>query len=146
VNSGFTLYGLRHTVAVILRECGYDERTIADALGQKTIEMARRYARGAEPYKEDDRRRQEVRSRGEQAPNKSVKPIRGSVKPWDFGWQSSKGESIQRVIGGRTRTRTFDPLIKSLQRIIDCVEINFQLGQRRSCDINRPAVLPTLPA
>jgi integrase len=34
------LYGLRHTVAVILRECGHDERTIADALGQKTIEMA----------------------------------------------------------------------------------------------------------
>jgi integrase len=39
---------LRHTVAVILRECGYDERTIADALGQKTIEMARLYARGAD--------------------------------------------------------------------------------------------------
>jgi hypothetical protein len=32
---------------VILRECGFDERTIADALGQKTIEMARHYARGA---------------------------------------------------------------------------------------------------
>jgi len=48
VNSGLTLYGLRHTVAVILRECGYDERTIADALGQKTIEMARLYARGAD--------------------------------------------------------------------------------------------------
>jgi integrase len=42
------LYGLRHTVAVILRECGFDERTIADALGQKTIEMARHYARGAD--------------------------------------------------------------------------------------------------
>jgi hypothetical protein len=27
---------------------GYDERTISDALGQKTIEMARRYARGAD--------------------------------------------------------------------------------------------------
>ena len=48
VNSGLTLYGLRHSVAVILRECGYDERTIADALGQKTIEMARHYARGAD--------------------------------------------------------------------------------------------------
>lgn len=45
---GLTLYGLRHTVAVILRECGFDERTIADALGQKTIEMARHYARGAD--------------------------------------------------------------------------------------------------
>jgi integrase len=42
------LYGLRHTVAVILREAGADERTIADALGQKTIEMARHYARGAD--------------------------------------------------------------------------------------------------
>lgn len=29
-------------------ECGFDERTIADALGQKTIEMARHYAKGAD--------------------------------------------------------------------------------------------------
>jgi integrase len=48
VGPGLTLYGLRHTVAVILRECGFDERTIADALGQKTIEMARHYAKGAD--------------------------------------------------------------------------------------------------
>lgn len=48
VSGGLTLYGLRHTVAVILREIGYDERTIADALGQKTIEMARHYAKGAD--------------------------------------------------------------------------------------------------
>lgn len=48
VNSILTLYGLRHTVAMILRESGYDERTIADALEQKTIEMARHYARGAD--------------------------------------------------------------------------------------------------
>jgi integrase len=48
IGSGLTLYGLRHTVAVILRECGFDERTIADALGQKTIEMARHYAKGAD--------------------------------------------------------------------------------------------------
>jgi hypothetical protein len=39
---------LRHTLAVILRESGCDERTIADALGQRTIEMARRYAKGAD--------------------------------------------------------------------------------------------------
>jgi integrase len=45
---GLTLYGLRHTVAVILREMGYDERTIADRLGQETIEMARHYAKGAD--------------------------------------------------------------------------------------------------
>jgi integrase len=48
IGPSLTLYGLRHTVAVILRECGFDERTIADALGQKTIEMARHYARGAD--------------------------------------------------------------------------------------------------
>lgn len=48
IGPGLTLYGLRHTVAVILREAGHDERTIADALGQKTIEMARRYAKGAD--------------------------------------------------------------------------------------------------
>jgi integrase len=48
VGPGLTPYGLRHTVAVILRESGADERTIADALGQKTIEMARHYAKGAD--------------------------------------------------------------------------------------------------
>jgi len=48
IGSGLTLYGLRHTMAVILREAGADERTIADALGQKTIEMARHYAQGAD--------------------------------------------------------------------------------------------------
>jgi integrase len=48
IGPDLTLYGLRHTVAVILREMGYDERTIADALGQKTLEMARHYAKGAD--------------------------------------------------------------------------------------------------
>lgn len=48
VGPGLTLYGLRHTVAVILREAGVDERGIADALGQRTIEMARHYAKGAD--------------------------------------------------------------------------------------------------
>lgn len=48
VRPGLTLYGLRHTVAVVLREAGHDERTIADALGQKTIEMARHYSAGAD--------------------------------------------------------------------------------------------------
>jgi integrase len=48
IDKGLTMYGLRHTAAVILREAGFDERTIADALGQKTIEMARHYARGAD--------------------------------------------------------------------------------------------------
>jgi integrase len=48
IGPDLTLYGLRHTVAVILREIGLDERTIADALGQETIEMARHYAKGAD--------------------------------------------------------------------------------------------------
>jgi Phage integrase family len=48
IGKNLTMYGLRHTVAVILRECGCDERTIADALGQKTIEMARHYSKGAD--------------------------------------------------------------------------------------------------
>jgi integrase len=48
IGPGLTLYGLRHTIAVILREMGMDERTIADALGQKTVEMARHYAKGAD--------------------------------------------------------------------------------------------------
>jgi integrase len=45
---GLTLYGLRHTVAVILREMGYDERTIADALGQAEPKMALHYAKMAD--------------------------------------------------------------------------------------------------
>ena len=48
IRPGLTLYGLRHTMAVILRKSGCDERAIADALGQKTIEMARHYAKGAD--------------------------------------------------------------------------------------------------
>lgn len=51
IDPGLTLYGLRHTVANILREIGFDERTIADALGQKTIEMARHYSTGADLQK-----------------------------------------------------------------------------------------------
>jgi len=39
---------LRHTVATILAEMGMDERTIADVLDQKTIEMARHYSRRAD--------------------------------------------------------------------------------------------------
>ena len=87
--------GLRHTVAVILRECGYDKRTIADALGQKTIEMARLYAHGADLT----RKMSDVakKSRGKQAPNKSVK----SVNPdGSADGQSSKHESIQQGARG----------------------------------------------
>jgi integrase len=48
IGPGLTLYGLRHTVAVILREMGYDERTIADALGQSDPKMALHYAKLAD--------------------------------------------------------------------------------------------------
>lgn len=48
VQPGLTLYGLRHTVATILREAGCDDRTIADALGQKTEDMARHYSKTAD--------------------------------------------------------------------------------------------------
>jgi integrase len=48
IGPGLTLYGLRHTVAVILREIGYDDRTIADALGQAEPKMALHYAKGAD--------------------------------------------------------------------------------------------------
>ena len=47
VRPGLTLKGLRHTVATILAEMGYDERTVADMLAHKTIEMARHYSRRA---------------------------------------------------------------------------------------------------
>ena len=48
VQPGLTLYGLRHTVAVMLKEAGLDDRSIADALGQKTEAMARHYSKGAD--------------------------------------------------------------------------------------------------
>ena len=47
IASGLTLKGLRHTVATILREAGFDERAIADLLGQKKQTMALHYSRSA---------------------------------------------------------------------------------------------------
>lgn len=48
VQPGLTLYGMRHTVAAILREAGIDLRQIADALGQKTEVMAQHYSSEAD--------------------------------------------------------------------------------------------------
>jgi integrase len=76
IGPALTLYGLRHTVAVILREIGMDERTIADALGQKTLEMARHYAKGADLR---PKMRGVVRSFDEELnrrKTKTVKPIK----------------------------------------------------------------------
>ena len=47
IEPGLTLKGLRHTVATILSEMGYDDRTIADMLAQKTEAMARHYSKRA---------------------------------------------------------------------------------------------------
>jgi integrase len=48
IGAGLSPHGLRHSVAVDLRELGYDERDIADFLGQAELETARGYARGAD--------------------------------------------------------------------------------------------------
>ncbi len=45
---GLTFHGLRHTVATELRELGFDTRTIADMLGQKSGSMALHYSQGAD--------------------------------------------------------------------------------------------------
>ncbi|MEP9386021.1 tyrosine-type recombinase/integrase [Mesorhizobium sp. KR9-304] len=47
VGPRLTLKGLRHTVATILAEMGFDDRTIADMLSQKTEAMARHYSKRA---------------------------------------------------------------------------------------------------
>src|SRR5262249_1124639 len=48
IGAGLSPHGLRHSLAVDLRELGFDERAIADFLGQAEIETARGYARGAD--------------------------------------------------------------------------------------------------
>lgn len=48
VDAVLTLKGLRHTVGTMLAEMGYDDRTIADMLGQKTIQMAQHYSKHAD--------------------------------------------------------------------------------------------------
>lgn len=74
VGAGLTVHGLRHTVAVRLRELGYDEQTIADALGQATLGMARHYARGADL-------RDKMLGVVQRLDAEAVKPQRKSVKP-----------------------------------------------------------------
>ena len=81
VGPGLTLYGLRHTVAVILRECGFDERTIADALGQKTIEMARHYAKGADLKRKMRGVVTELDAEVNRRRTNVVKPTEKTVKP-----------------------------------------------------------------
>ncbi len=47
IGPGLTIHGLRHTMANRLIEEGRDDRTVADALQQKTTVMARHYSEGA---------------------------------------------------------------------------------------------------
>lgn len=55
ISHGLTMKGLRHTVGTILAELGWDERAIADFLGQKTVEMARHYSNRADRTAKIDR-------------------------------------------------------------------------------------------
>ncbi|MCB1433545.1 MAG: tyrosine-type recombinase/integrase [Alphaproteobacteria bacterium] len=48
IAKGLTFHGLRHTVATELRELGFDTRTIADMLGQRSESMAMHYSQGAD--------------------------------------------------------------------------------------------------
>ncbi len=82
---GLTFHGLRHTVGTILAEEGFDDRTIADALGQSTEAMARHYSRDADR----SRKMAGVVRRMDVAENKRrarvVKPAAIAVKPRDGG-------------------------------------------------------------
>jgi len=57
IAKGLTFHGLRHTVATELRELGFDTRTIADMLGQKTESMAVHYKPGSRSSSEAQARR-----------------------------------------------------------------------------------------
>ncbi|ODA67098.1 Phage integrase family protein [Methyloligella halotolerans] len=81
VAPGLTFHGLRHTYGTILAEEGFDDRTIADALGHSTEAMARHYSRDADRT----RKMAGVVKRFDRAENKrrarAVKPGVGIVKP-----------------------------------------------------------------
>lgn len=48
IADGLTFHGLRHRTATMMRQFGFDTRTIADMLGQETEGMAAHYAREAD--------------------------------------------------------------------------------------------------
>ena len=78
IAKGLTFHGLRHTVATELRELGYDTRTIADMLGQKSESMAAHYSRDADlheklkPAVEKMEIAEETRTKLSRKPEKSV--------------------------------------------------------------------------
>lgn len=84
IEPGLTIHGLRHTRSTLIREAGFDDRTAADALGQATEAMARRYNRHADvSQKLDsvvvklDQIEAEKRTKLSNHPRKTVKPDGG---------------------------------------------------------------------
>lgn len=75
IQRGLTLKGLRHTVATILRELGFDERAIADLLGQKTLAMAAHYSRHANLTIKNTATIREFEAEVNRRSTKVVKPI-----------------------------------------------------------------------
>lgn len=75
IGGGLTLHGLRHTCATRLSELGFDERTIADMLGQESTEMARHYSRKA----------------------KTEEKLRGVVKRIDFEGRKKVRQSAKKA-------------------------------------------------
>jgi integrase len=69
-----TLKGLRHTVATIASEMGFDERAVADLLGQKTTAMARHYARRADKRKKNTATITAFETELDERRTKTVKP------------------------------------------------------------------------
>jgi integrase len=81
VTPGLTLKGLRHTVATILAEMGYDDRTIADMLGQRTLAMAQHYSRRADRSRKMAGVVRAFDAEVNRRRTKIVKPSEKSVKP-----------------------------------------------------------------
>ena len=74
IGPGLTFHGLRHTVATVLRELGYDTETIADALGQSSPGMAMHYAKEADLRKKLTQVVKRFDRRMNKAVTKAVKP------------------------------------------------------------------------
>lgn len=80
IGKGLTLKGCRHTVATILAELGYDNRSIADVLGQRTEAMAAHYSRRADRTKKNTATIASYSLELERRRGKVVKPAAGTVK------------------------------------------------------------------
>lgn len=83
VGDRLTPYGLRHGLAVRLRELGLDDRAIADALGQAEPRMALHYARGADLSRKNAKSAAILNDAMNETATKSVKPFSNNGKPRD---------------------------------------------------------------